>query len=215
MSTTNKAATLAKRETALATILPVDRHALNNTHATWQNILEAYAALPCGTLEEEDMWADWMNAAHIAAKILETERKGLTGPIDKELKTIAGYFTHAAAPALAFKELASTKIAAARGARQLAAKAAVDEARLAAQAGDTDAVYAALAVSAAGSEKVAGTSARQELTFSVVDISQVPRAFLCLDERLVKAHLKANPTDSIPGIEHSFNTKIQPAGVRK
>jgi hypothetical protein len=161
------------------------------------------------------MWADWMNAAHKAAKDLETERKDLTGPLDKELKTIAGYFKEAAEPALAFKALAASKIAAARDARQLAAKAAVDEARLAAQAGDTQAVYAALAVSAAGSDKVAGTSARQELTFSVVDISQVPRAFLSVDERLVKAHFKANPTDSIPGIEHSFNTKIQPAGVRK
>lgn len=218
MSTNTETEVISAEEGArlkLVAILDVDHTALEAARQEWQSILEAYRDLPCSTLEEEDQWADWLNAAHAVVKAAEAERLSKTGPINAELKATAAAYNESVAPAVAFKALAGEKLAAARTARQLAEKAAQDAARLAASTGDIDAVYAALTVAGQGSEKIAGTTGRKVVTVKVVDAALVPRALLILDEKAALAMHKAHPELLIPGLEFETTTKVQPNGKSK
>lgn len=204
----------AKEALALhkSAILPVDRTALEAARQEWQSILEAYRDLPCSTLEEEDQWADWLNAAHAVVKANEKERLALTGPLNDELKAVAKDFNDSVAPAIAFKKLASEKLAAAKDARKLAEEAAKAAAQLAAQTGDHEGVYTALATVGVANEKIAGTTGRVSVTVEVVDINLVDRALLVLDEKKAIALYKLNGNRGLPGLKFTTTTKVQPNG---
>jgi hypothetical protein len=199
----------------LVAILDIDHTRLEASRQEWQSILEAYRDLPCSTLEEEDQWADWLNAAHAVVKAAEAERLSKTGPINAELKATAAAYNESVAPAVAFKALAAEKLAAAKHARKLAEEAARAAAQLAAQAGDSEGVYAALATVGAANEKISGTTGRTVVTVEVVDINLVDRALLILDEKKALALYKLTGGQPVPGLKFTTTTKVQPTGRAK
>lgn len=165
----------------------VDGTALNLHLAHWKDALAKFAELPCETEAQEVMWGKWLSQAQDTIKNLETDRKSEVEPFNKEVTAINGHYRTSRAPAEAFKELAKEKLAASALARQLAEDAALAAAALASKAGDSEAVYEALA-SVPDTVKVAGAATRFEYQATVVDFAALSDSFKLADDKKLKAH---------------------------
>lgn len=181
----------------------------------WTDALAKFAELPCETEAQELMWGKWLSASQDTIKTLEDARKKDVGPFNDVVSEInADYRTHRA-PAEAFKALAKEKIGACQLARQLAADAAQEAARLAAQAGDSEAVYEALAA-VPDTVKVAGAATRFEYQATVVDFAALDDSFKLADDKKLKAYanLGGEPAP-LPGVVFNKVAVVAARGGKK
>ncbi len=200
------------------TIIAVDRTALAKLKSEWTEMLAAYKDVPCDSLEAKAQWVEWRNHVHDIITGNETDRTDLTRPINAELRTLNTWFKESVAPAVAFKELANAKVEAFELAQDAAAKAAREAAQLAAQTGDDEAVYEALAA-IPEQEKVEGNSTRFSWEPTVVDFAKLDDSYKLADLKKLKLfagiHGKSDVAPVLPGVTFTRKAKSQPTGSRK
>lgn len=194
---------------------PIDRTRLAKVTETWSPLSERFAETPCETPAQKDWWAKYAARAQAALKELEAERKELTQPLLDDQRRLKAEFDRTAAPVAAFKELARSKMSGYDLKLAQAERALVAEARAAAEAGDSEKALA-IAVSAPEVEKTAGTATVFSWDFEVEDLAEVPRSFLVLDPKAVKAYIKttrgSNVEPKVPGLKFTLAASTRTTG---
>lgn len=204
---------------ALSAKATVD-HGVLATHIThWKDALKQFELLPCETEEQEAQWGMWVSKAQDTIKTLEDERKLKVGPFNEVVSDINADYREAREPAESFKELGKKKLGDCALRRKLAADAAHEAMRLAAQAGDADAVYEALALVPEDVKvKGASTTFTWELDEDAVELDLVPVVFLAVNPDQVKKYIKgfkgAEPA-AVPGLKFRQVANTAARGSRK
>lgn len=201
-----------------ADIVPVDRTALARFGETWKDHLNSARDVPCSSPEEAEWWTAWRNAAHDALQAHDGERKEASGPYYNDFTVINKWFGTSGLPATELKNLANEKLAAFALEQEAASKAAAARAQLAAEAGDEDAVYEALAA-IPDVQRTEGNSLRMGWTIEVVDEAAVNRAFTSFDEKKFRKAYpgldKMDVAPEAPGLKFTRTARAQPTGRRK
>jgi len=147
-------------------------------------------------------------------KAIEEVRKSFVGPLNATVKTINAFFKE---PRTQF-EMAEAHLKRAMGAYKAKLEAArqktLQEAAVQAQAGDAVG-FTALMVRAAAQPvaEAPGTHSVVRWKFEVTDEAAVPREFLMVDERKIRAHVtKLKGEARIPGVRVYEETSIVARG---
>ena len=196
-------------------IVAVDRTRLEAARTYWTDVLAAVKDLPCETPDQKQWWADQLTAAQGVLKSLDAEREELVRPLIDDKARIDGLYRAARQPAEQAKDLIKTKLAGFEERLALAQRAAQEAARLAAQAGDTEACTAALAA-IPEAVQATGASTQWEWVPSVLDAALVPDTFKVVDEsalkRYAKAYAKQDVIPAVPGVVFERKAKISARG---
>lgn len=151
-------------------------------------------------------------------KALEERRTEVTRPLNEALRAVNGWFKPAQEPYKQAEQVLKQKISAYLLAQRAANAAAMQAAAQAAQAGDVDqaAQHVAALVEA---PRVQGVSMREVWDFEVVNLDEVPREFLCLDEAKVRAAIwyadtEKTPPRPIPGLRFFLRGQVSVRAVR-
>ncbi len=185
-------------------VVAYDRKPLVEAQAEWKEALTSWAEYSCETLEDEDNWSEAVGSAQAVFKKIEDERIKQTGPLAKELKGLNKEFREYQAPLVAFKELGSKVLSAARARRDEAERAAKALVAQAAAEGDEDATFDALAA-VPETAKVDGTRTTYKWEMEITDISKVERKFLSFDHIAARTFMakaydsKSSQTIVMPG----------------
>lgn len=138
---------------------------------------------------------------------LDDERKKLVGPLNEQVKAINDMFrpftdrlsVFESKMKMAMGEYLRKKENDRRKALKDAEEAAARVSVLSQPSQDTSVQEALVRASEAQAPQVSGVSQRSVIRFELVDLSQVPRDYLCLDEARVREAIKAGVRD-IPGL---------------
>ncbi len=195
----------------------IDADQLTTTFDSWREALAAYSELPCETEADEEFWNEWLTSCQDTIKFYETERKEKVGPLNDEVSCVNKQYKDSLEPTQAFKVLAKAKIAGAHERRALAATAAKQAAQLAAHAGDSEAVYAALAA-LPDDVKGTGSSARFTWEPTVVDFAALPDVYKLPNVKELaaygKAYSKHDFAPNIPGVAWKKIAVVSAKGTR-
>lgn len=204
-------------------LVPVDRTQLSKFESEWKAYLAEFAEVPCGSAEEAAWWTAWRNEVHEQLTARDGERKEVTGPLYREYTTINGWYNNTGTPAAEFKALANKKLSDYALAQEAASTAAAAAAELAAQAGDEDAVYEALA-SIPDVQKLDGNTMFMgwevdEFDPEVMAANGTAKLYLVLDTKSIARLLKAAGSQAHPpvlaGVKFKRVARSQPTGKRK
>lgn len=179
-----------KQNHELAAQAVVNHGALAQHITHWKDALKKFETLPCESEAEEAQWGLWVSKAQDTIKTLEDERKSLVSPFNEVVGEINADYREAREAPEAFKELGKKKLGDCALRRKLAADAAHEAMRLAAQAGDADAVYEALAL-VPEDVKVKGASTTFTWEAFDCDVALMEPQFLMPDESALKTYIKA------------------------
>lgn len=145
-------------------------------------------------------------------RALEERRTEVTKPLNEALRAVNGWFKPAQEPYKQAEHILKQKISAYLLAQRAANAAAMQAAAQAAQAGDAGqaAQHVAALVEA---PRVQGVSMREVWDFEVVNLDEVPREFLCLDEAKVRAAIwyadtEKTPPRPIPGLRFFLKGQV-------
>lgn len=201
-------------------IAPIDHTRLQGYRSSWGTALASYAEVPCDSAEGEAFWVQVRNAVHDAIQTLETERKEIALPIDRELKALNKTYREAREPAEALKELANKKLAEYAVAIEATRNAALVAATDAAKAGDTAQVSEALAVAAEAHTTASGNTVRYSWKWSVEDVSQLPGLYtkVVANEDAIAEYISRLDEGfypHLPGVKFERVAAVRPTGKRK
>jgi hypothetical protein len=144
---------------------------------------QAMALLEDFTIESEADHAfagEALQAIKAQWSTLEEKRTAVTGPLNEALRTVNDWFRPVQGPLKAAETMLKEKISSYVLARKAANEAAMLAASAAAQAGDGAAAMMHVG-SIAEPAKVAGISVKEIWDFEVVNIDEVPMAWLTID----------------------------------
>lgn len=204
-------------------LVPVDRHELATFKQDWTARLEEYKEIPCTDAEQAGWWTMWRNHAHEQLQARDEERKAVSGPYYNDFTTINKWFKDTGISATQFKELANKKLESYELAREAASQAAVAAAQLAAESGDEDAVYEALAA-IPDVQRTDGNTNQfywevDEIDLDAMKTHPTSQAYLMVDTKKLAGVGRAaaasnNPAPSIPGVTWKRSAKSKPTGKR-
>ena len=143
---------------------------------------------------------------------LEERRTAVTGPLNEALRTVNDWFRPVQGPLKDAERILKERISAFVLARKAANEAAMLAASEAAQAGDgATAMVHVGAIQEA--PKLQGISFKEVWSFEVVNIDEVPREFMCLDETKVRdaiwyADTQKTPPRPIPGLRFFLKGQV-------
>ncbi len=137
---------------------------------------------------------------------LEERRKEITAPLNEALRSANDLFRPALSALLDAEVLLKTKIAAAQTAITRRNREAMEAAQKALAAGDARAAAVA-AVAIAPVHAPTGVTTREVWEFRVVDAALVPRQYLSVDEKLVRAAV-ASGVREISGVLITQGTQV-------
>ncbi len=215
---------IAEKQAELAAMAPAverptlpayDRAALATVRGTWEAALAELGTLPCETPEQEAWWAGKLNEAQQLLNAVESDRKALVDPLNRDLKQINGDFKPATVALEEAKALISRKLSEAATERGRLAASLRDEAAARAGEGDHAGCQAALAA-IAEDVKVSGVATVWSWTATIADAAAVPREWCRPDEEALKAYCKAYKDSvelpAVPGVKFERIAKVQPRG---
>lgn len=156
--------------------------------------------LPVRTNEEIAMASELLVDVKGRYKHLEERLQEITKPLNAALKSARDLFRPAMSAYEEAEQILKQKIGAAHAAIAEANRRAMLEAQAQLAAGDVRAAAVA-ATSIVERPRVEGVRVQEALTYRVVNALLVPREFLVVDDKKVKAHLaKYGEGAQIPGI---------------
>lgn len=163
-----------------------------------QEVLERLQPLQVTNKEEYAFAAEVARDVKTQLSLIETERKRITGPQYEAWKAANDLFSR-----VREKYEIAERVLKERMSHFLAAEKAREMALLA-EAAHGDVTALALAAEAAPTAK--GVSERQQVTFEVVDPSLVPDAYWILNDKAIRAAVKAGV--QIPGVRVMVETTV-------
>ncbi len=169
-------------------------------------------AMPVATEEDHAFAGEVLLMVKAQWKELEEKRTAVTGPINEALKELNSWFKPVQAPLKEAERILKEKISAFIIARKAANEAAMLAAAQAAQAGDGKAALVHVgAIQEA--PKVAGISVKEVWDFEVVNLDEVPREYLMVDERKVREAIWYADTEKrapllIPGLRFVLRGQV-------
>ena len=176
-----------------------------------QQILGMLEGWEITTQEDLQDANDWLRAAKTKRDYIETREKELTVPIQQSIKLIRDRHAPAKKNWANVEIILKGKIAKVALRQEEQNRKALAEAAEAHQADDLAGTQSALS-KVVTVQDLPGTSARGKWRFEVVDASQIPRAFLKVDEAALRAHvakydLSERPPD-IPGVKFIADMQV-------
>lgn len=196
-------------------VVAYDRKPLLAAATEWRIALLSWSEFACETLEDEDSWSEALGAVQAAYKKIEDERIKQTGPLDKEVKALNKEFREYQLPLTEFKALASKTLSAARARRDEAERQAKLLVAAAADEGDEDATFEALAA-VPEKAKVSGTRTTYVWEHEIIDESKIPASVKTFDEKRANMFLSLNGEGTqIPGVVSRRVAKVSTNGRSK
>lgn len=196
-------------------VLALDTYNLEKDGENFKALLEKVKTMPGADTPEREAWyAAKFNWVHEDLKATELERKALQEPILRDQRTINAAYKKKSEPGEALKAALAAKLTEAEDARQAALATQLEALAATVATEDEAAVQDALDLLGTD-DKVKGISSRGKWNFTVVSLADVPREFLVVDEKAIRAYLKDHKdAPEIPGIQFTRETKVQPTGAR-
>lgn len=181
---------------------------------TATRVRDELRSLPVATTEQIAFASELLVDVKGRLKHLEERLAEITKPLNAALKSARDLFRPAMDAYSDAEVVLKQKIASAHEAIAAENRRAMLAAQEALRAGDVRAAALATAVIAEKPE-VAGVRTREAWTFRVIDASRVPREFLAVDEKKIRAHV-AEHGDSrpIPGVSIEKTTQVVAARGR-
>lgn len=171
-------------------------HEVAAGHTRQMDEMEALLTFRVDSPEEAQIAADLSRKVREAARAITSERDKALDPLDAAARTIRGWFDPTIKRCNSLIAHLKSEISTyqeAQRERQQAALKAIAETK-----GSREEIVAAVSIPTA---PPAGVQERKQWTWELVDISQVPREFLCVDEKRVNAELRAIKDGlTIPGL---------------
>jgi hypothetical protein len=185
-----------------------------NEATTATQVRDELRLLPVVTSEQITFASELLVDVKGRLKELDERMREITRPLNEALKSTRDLFRPALDAYGEAEAILKQKIAAAHAAIAAENRRAMLAAQAAMQAGDVRAAALATATIAEKPE-VEGVRTRETWTFRVVDARLVPREFLVIDEKKIRAHV-AEHGDSrpIPGVAIEKTTQVVAARGR-
>jgi hypothetical protein len=181
--------------------------------STALTVRDELRALPVTTPDQISFASELLIDVKGRLKHLEERLAEITKPLNAALKSARDLFRPAMDAYGDAEVILKQKIASAHEAIAAENRRAMFAAQEAMRAGDVRA--AALATTTiAEKPQVEGVRTREAWTFRVVDARLVPREFLVVDEKKIRAHIAAHGNAPIPGVSIEKTTQVVAARGR-
>ena len=177
----------------------IDRHQLAVIRDTWQKALDQFTLLPCDA-STQATWSEWQNHCQLALRAIEEDRTEITKPINASLRAVNSQFKTTTAPLEAFKALCGEKIGAYQLELDNQARAARQDAALAAQNADQVAYDVAISQLSAPAEKPAQTRVSFSWVPETVDLQTLDRTYVMADMTKLTGLGKLNKDSDNPPV---------------
>lgn len=182
---------MTDQTTALTSILvsPEVQAETRGEHTQAQETLAALRAWPCETPADESALAEILQAIKGKWKVLEDKRTTVTKPLNAAKRAVDALFKPALDALADAETIIKTKLAEAQSRRLEANARAMEAAKAAGMAGNSQGAGQALAALDL-TKAPAGTHYRYTWDFTVEDLDQVPREWLSVDHSKVRIYLR-------------------------
>lgn len=166
-----------------------------------RSTLTVVQSLPIATQADRDLLNDLLVQVRGSTKALKARKDEILAPLKASADAVKALFAPPLDALDALETAIRGKVSQAALQARNADQAAREVAKLAAQAGDTTAVQAALATIQARPEGLSGLAVTYSWEGEIVDFDQIPREWLTVDWSKVKLHCKAHAkSEKIPGV---------------
>lgn len=168
-----------------------------------RDVLEGFRSFEILSDEDYQFVGETLREVKGVYKQIEERRKKVTAPLNEALKEFRAWYQPALAVLENTEALLKRKLADYDTAQRERARLAMEAAAEASRQGDFDAAHAA-SQGIVSAPQAKGITVTRRWDYRLVDLSLVPREFLCLDHSAVKIYLKAAGKDTptqIPGLE--------------
>jgi hypothetical protein len=187
----------------LVTVETSEKVELAKQSATYSQILQELKTLQIADDDDYEYAGEFLKSVKRLYNDVEARRKKVTDPLNAALKEFRSWYK----PTLDLLEegerLLKKKIGDYALRKEQEREEQMRQIAAASAQGDFDSAHT-LSQNISDSASHAGISVQRKWDYRVVDMSQVPRAFLCLDHSAMKIHIKSAGKDKpagIPGIE--------------
>lgn len=176
---------------------------LAQQHSEAESLRPRFEALPCDTPDQESIIAAILQEVKGRLAELETSRKSITQPLAQVKAAVDALFRPMKEAWEEAEQVLKGKLAMAEERRREASAARLDAAKLAASQGDAQGARDELVARAHLTAQAApeGIQYRKSWTWTVNDLSKVPREWLSLDHSKAKIYCKEwQESDQIPEV---------------
>lgn len=188
---------------------PSEQQIVATKKAEAEEIIEAFRDFEIEDDDDFSVVADGLKEVKIIAKDLEERRTKITQPINGALREFNSWFKPAQVVLANTERLLKDRMDKYLRMKEEKARLAMEAAAQASLAGDFDTAHEA-AKGIVENPVAAGISHSRYYEYEIVDLSVIPREYLCLDHSSIKLHIKsagrAKPAD-IPGIRFFDKTR--------